>query len=290
MSRISEKLIERAIKVMALSAFIVVLLIVLFLLKEGVWTFKWIKPAEFFFGFTWFPTQEPPKVGLVPLLWGSLLVTFGAIIWSAPLGIGLAIYIAEIASSRLRAILKPALEILAGIPSVVFGFFGMVFLGPFLQEVFGIPTGLCALNASILLGFMALPTIVSLSEDALSAVPWTLKEASLALGATRWQTIKYVSLPVASGGIISAVILGVGRAVGETMTVLMAAGNAPIVSLSFLEPIRTMTATIALEMAEAPKGSVHYHALFAIGVVLLLVCMAFNLLADYFQERWRRRI
>lgn len=290
MSRRIEKFVERAIKLMALSAFIVVLLIVLFLLKEGVWTFKWINPEEFFFGFTWFPTREPPKVGLVPLLWGSLLVTFGAIIWSAPLGIGLAIYIAEIASSRLRAVLKPALEILAGIPSVVFGFFGMVFLGPFLQEVFGIRTGLCALNASILLGFMALPTIVSLSEDALSAVPFTLKEASLALGATRWQTIKYVSLPVASGGILSAVILGVGRAIGETMTVLMAAGNAPIVSLSFLEPVRTMTATIALEMAEAPKGSIHYHVLFAIGVVLFFICMAFNVLADFFQERWRKRI
>ncbi len=281
---------ERAIKAMALSSFIVVLLIVLFLLKEGIFTFKWVKPKEFFLGLTWFPTQEPPKVGLVPLLWGSILVTFGAIVWSAPLGVGLAIYLAEIASARLRGILKPALEILAGIPSVVFGFFGMVFLGPFLQEVFGIPTGLCALNASILLGFMALPTIVSLSEDALSAVPWTLKEASLALGATRWQTIKYVSLPVASGGILSAVILGVGRAIGETMTVLMAAGNAPIVSLSFLEPVRTMTATIALEMAEAPKGSVHYHALFAIGVVLLLVSMAFNVLADFFQERWRKGI
>lgn len=281
---------EGAIKTMALSAFIVVLLILLFLLKEGVWTFRWVKPKDFFWGFRWFPTQEPPQIGLVPLLWGSLLVTLGAIIWSAPLGIALAIYIADIASSRLRTVLKPTLEILAGIPSVVFGFFGMVFLGPFLQKAFGIPTGLCALNASILLGFMALPTIVSLSEDALSAVPWTLKEASLALGATRWQTIKYVSLPVASGGILSAVILGVGRAIGETMTVLMAAGNAPIVSLSFLEPVRTMTATIALEMAEAPKGSVHYHALFAIGVVLLFVCMAFNVLADFFQERWRKRI
>lgn len=218
------------------------------------------------------------------------MVTLGAIVWSAPMGIALAIYLAEVASPRLRSVLKPTVEILAGIPSVVYGFFGMAILGPMLQRLFGIPTGLCALNASLLLGIMALPTIVSLSEDALSAVPRSLKEASLALGATHWQTVRHVCLPVAFGGITSAVILGVGRAIGETMTVLMVAGNAPVLTVSFFEPVRTLTATIALEMAEAVKGSPHYHALFAIGGVLFLISMAFNVLADLLQERWRRQM
>lgn len=290
MKRRAEKVAEGAIAILALSSLLALLAIMAFLFKEGAGVFGSVSLREFFLGKVWLPTYDPPEFGILPLVWGSLTVTFGAIVWSAPMGIGLAIYLAEVASPRLRSILKPTVEILAGIPSVVFGFFGMVILGPLLQRLFGVPTGLCALNASILLGIMALPTIVSLSEDALSAVPRSLKEASLALGATPWQTIRHVCLPVASGGITSAVILGLGRAIGETMTVLMVAGNAPVITISFLEPIRTLTATIALEMAEVVKGSPHYHALFAIGGVLFLISMVFNVLADFLQEKWRRKL
>lgn len=289
MKRPGEKVAEGALALVALSSLFILLALMAFLFKEGVGVFRSVSPKGFFLGKVWLPTYDPPDFGILPLIWGSLMVTLGAILWSAPVGVAVAIYLAEVASPGLRSVLKPTIEILAGIPSVVFGFFGMVVLGPLLQRFLGIPTGLCALNASILLGIMALPTIVSLSEDALSAVPVSLKEASLALGATHWQTIRYVSLPVASGGITSAVILGVGRALGETMTVLMVAGNAPVITASFLEPVRTLTATIALEMAEAVKGSPHYHALFAIGGVLFIITMAFNVLADFLQERWRRR-
>lgn len=290
MKRIREKTIEGLIHLFAFGAIFIVLAMLFFLFREGGVIFRVTSWKNFLFGKIWLPTYSPPQFGSLPLLWGSLMVTLGALLWSAPLGIGLAIYVAELASPKIRTILKAFIEVLAGIPSVVFGFFGMVILAPFLQSVFSIPTGLCAFNASIILGLMALPTITSFSEEAISAVPHILKEASFAMGATHWQTIKYVSIPVASGGIFCGVIMGMGRAIGETMAVLMAAGNAPIITLSFFEPIRTLTATIALEMAEAPKGSPHYHALFALGAILFIISMAFNVIADLLQERWKRKL
>jgi phosphate transport system permease protein len=290
MKKIGEKVVEGLIYLFAFGAILIVLAMLIFLFREGGVIFKVTSWKDFLFGKIWLPTHSPPQFGTLPLLWGSIMVSLGALLWSAPLGIGLAIYIAELSSPKMKAILKAFIELLAGIPSVVFGFFGMVILAPLLQNVFSVPTGLCALNASIILGLMALPIITSFSEEAISAVPQSLKEASFAMGATHWQTIKYVSLPVASGGILCGVIMGMGRAIGETMAVLMAAGNAPIITLSFFEPIRTLTATIALEMAEAPKGSRHYHALFALGAILFVISMAFNVIANLLQEKWRRKL
>ena len=289
MRRRGERLIEWSLGAVAFGCLLALGGMLFFLFKEGAGLMEVVGLDDFLLCTSWFPTSEPPSFGILPLIWGSLMVTAGALAFSIPLGLALAIYIAEAASPRVRGILKPALEVLAGIPSVVFGFFGMAILGPLLQEIFDIPTGLCALNASILLGLMALPTIVSMSEDALSAVPKTFKEASLALGATRWQTIRHVLLPTASSGIICSFILGIGRAIGETMTVLMVAGNAPIFATSYLEPVRTLTATIALEMGEAVKGSPHYRALFAIGGVLFLITLFFNIVAERLREGFKGR-
>ena len=289
MRRRWERLMEWALGLVALSCVIALACILLFLFKEGEGIIGIVGLGDFLFGKSWSPTSEPPSFGILPLIWGSLMVTAGALAFSIPMGLALAIYIAEVAPPKVRDLLKPAVEVMAGIPSVVFGFFGMVISGPLLQILFDIPTGLCALNASLLLGLMALPTIVSISEDALSAIPRTFKEASLALGATHWQTIRHVLLPAASSGIICSFILGMGRAIGETMTVLMVAGNAPIFATSYLEPIRTLTATIALEMGETVKGSPHYRALFAIGAVLFLMNLFFNVVAERMREGFKER-
>ena len=254
--------------------------ITVILFKEGLPIFKEVSVFKFLFGRYWYPTYDPPDFGILPLILGSLWVTLGALFVAVPLGVGSAMYISELAHPKLREILKPMVELLASVPSVVYGFFGMVFLGPLVQRLFDLPVGLTCFTASIILGMMALPTVASIAEDAISAVPRELREASYALGAMKWETITKVVVPAASSGIIAAVILGFGRAIGETMTVLMVAGGAAVIPRSVFQPVRTMTATIAAEMGEAPMGSDHYHALFGIALVLFFITLGFNLLAD----------
>lgn len=277
---------ERAIKTIffctASLAVVVVTFILLFLLRDGYPVFADVGIIPFLFGDTWAPTAVEPLYGIFPLIVGTLLVTIGAIVFAVPLSIGCAIYVSELASPRVKNVLKPAIELLAGIPSVVYGFFGLIVLTDFIRVTFDIPTGETLLAASVLLGIMALPTIISVSEDAISAVPREFKEGSLAIGATRWQTISRVIVPAAISGIAAAIILGIGRAIGETMAVMMVAGNAAVIPdpiWNVLSPIRTLTATLGIEMGEVSVGSEHYSALFGIAVVLLIITLIINLTA-----------
>ena len=287
MRKIKEFFIEKLIFLCGLASIFFVILIFLFLLKEGLALFKIITPGQFLFGKNWYPISEPPDLGILPLILGSILVTVGAAAISIPIGVGCAIYIAEVAPLKLKEILKAGIELLAAIPSVVLGFIGMVTLVPWVKSVFKLPTGLTALSGSIMLAFMAMPTIVSIAEDALYSVPKSYKEGALALGATHWQTIWRVMLPAASSGILAAVMLGIGRVIGETMAVMMITGNSAIIPNSILQPVRTLTATIAAEMGEAVVGSEHYFALFAIGIVLFVISFAINVTADLFLHKRR---
>ena len=266
----------------------VLFLICLFLFMEGLPIFKKVSPIGFIFGEYWYPTADPPDFGIFPLIIGSLAVTVVSAVISIPLGVMTAIYLAEIASARIREIFKPVVELLAALPSVVIGFFGMVVVAPALQDMFDIATGLNIFNASLMLAFMSTPTICSISEDAVYGVPVSLKEASLALGATHWQTIIRVVLPAAVSGIATAVILGMSRAIGETMVVLMVAGGAAMLPSSLFDPVRPLPASIAAEMAEAPFRSEHYHALFATGIMLFVFTFVFNLVADYIAHKYRQ--
>lgn len=284
---VREFIIEKLILLSGLASVIFVILIFLFLLKEGLYLFKTVKLANFLCGKNWYPISEPAQFGILPLILGSLWVTAGATLISVPIGIACSIFIAEIAPLKVKEVLKTAIELLAAIPSVVLGFIGMVTLVPWVKNVFNLPTGLTALSGSIMLAFMAMPTIVSIAEDALYAVPKVYKEGAIALGATHWQTIYRVILPAASSGIIAAVMLGMGRVIGETMAVMMITGNAALIPHSFLQPVRTLTATIAAEMGEAVVGSEHYFALFAIGIILFVISFAINITADIFLHRRR---
>ncbi len=240
-----------------------------------------ITVKEFLLGREWYPTSEPAALyGTLPLVLGTLWVSLGAIFLALPIGLVTSIYLAEIANEKLRRILKPLIELLAGIPSVVYGFFGLVILVPFIQKTFDLAVGETALAGSIILAIMALPTIITISEDAIRTTPVSLKEASLALGANRWQTITRVILPYSKSGVVAASILGIGRAVGETMAVLMVTGNASVIPNTFLEPVRTIPATIAAELGEAPFGGVHFKALFALGIILFLITFIFNTLVE----------
>src|SRR3990167_4670256 len=272
--------IEKLIFFCGIASIIFVLLIFIFLLKEGLMVFREVGLFDFLFGKFWYPISEPPRFGILPLILGSLWVTLGATVIAVPLGIACAIFIGEIAPGWLRETLKAGVELLAAIPSIVLGFVGLFTLVPLVKKMFGLPTGLTALSGSIMLAFMAMPTIVSIMEDALNAVPRGYREGSIAMGATKWQTIRRIVLPSASSGIIAAVMLGIGRVIGETMAVMMITGNAAIIPSSFFEPVRTMTATIAAEMGETVQGSDHYFSLFAIGIVLFLITFVVNLLAD----------
>ncbi len=281
-----DKLIQNAFLITASTSILVIFLIMLFLFLEGVPVFKVVSVYDFIFGEGWYPTHDfEPEFGIFPLLVGSISVTLVSGAIAIPLGIMTAIYLAEIATPKMAEIIKPLVEMLNALPSVVIGFFGMVIVAPFLQSVFDIPTGLNLLNASVMLAFMAVPTITSISEDAIFSVPNELREASLALGATHWQTIRNVVLPASLSGISTAVILGMARSIGETMVVLMVAGGAALIPQSLLDPVRPMPASIAAEMAEAPFGSEHYHALFAIGLVLFLFTLVLNILAAYIAEK-----
>ncbi|OQY53093.1 MAG: phosphate ABC transporter permease subunit PstC [Desulfobacteraceae bacterium 4572_89] len=263
-------------------------LIMVFLFMEGMPIFDHISLKDFIFGKYWYPTDDPADFGILSLILGSICVTFLSGVIAIPLGIMTAVYLAEIAPTRVAEIVKPIVELMASMPSVVIGFFGMVVVAPFIQQVFDIPVGLNMFNASMMLAFMAIPTICSISEDAIFSVPTALKEASFALGATHFETIVKIIIPASLSGICTAVILGLSRAIGETMVVLMAAGGAAMIPGSIFDPIRPLPASIAAEMAEAPFGSEHYHALFAIGIVLFIFTFIFNLIADYISHRFRQ--
>ncbi len=277
--------IERLLPIFALLTWVFLFGIMLILFIEGTPIFKSVPLFRFIFGRHWYPVHEPPEFGILPLICGSLMVTAGALIIAIPFGLGCAIYLSEIANRAVREIIKPFIEMLAGVPSVVYGFFGMVLLAPFIQRIFHLSIGLTAFTASVILGVMALPTVASIAEDAISSVPKALREASFALGANQWETITRVVVPAAKSGIFASVILGIGRAIGETMTVLMVAGCCAVITPNFFKPVRPMTATIAAEMGEAPMGSMHYHALFAIGLVLFLITIGLSLIAEHFKER-----
>jgi phosphate transport system permease protein len=272
----------------ALASIMTLALIVLFLFMEGLPIFKEVSVQDFLFGRYWYPTDDPAEFGILALIVASIAVTLVSSAISIPLGVMTAIYLAEVASARLREWVKPVVELLAALPSVVIGFFGMVIVAPFLQEILDIPTGLNLFNASLMLAFMSVPTICSISEDAIFSVPVELKEASLALGATHWETIARVIIPASLSGICTAVILGMSRAIGETMVVLMVAGGAAMVPSSLFDPVRPMPASIAAEMAEAPFRSDHYYALFATGIVLFVFTLLFNLAADHISSRYRQ--
>ena len=286
----TENIIKSGFGVLAFSSLLFLLGIIVILFKEGLPIFKYVKLFEFIGGKFWYPTYDPPDFGILPLILGTFWVTIGAMFIAVPVGLGSALYLHEIAGYRERAVLKPIIELLAGIPSIVYGFFGMVILAPFLQRLLNIPIGLCLFTASFILGIMAVPTVSSLAEDALDYVPKSFREASFALGANRWQTLVKVVIPAAGSGISTAVILGVSRIVGETMTVLMVAGGAAVIPRSLFEPVRPMTATIAAEMGEAVVGSAHYHALFGIGLILFLITLIFNMIAEMIGRRYRLKL
>jgi phosphate transport system permease protein len=267
------------------TAIVILFLIIFFLFKEGIPIFNVVSIKNFLFGRKWYPTFDPPDFGIYPLIAGSITVSALATIIAVPLGVFSAVYISEIANYKIKEILKPIIELIAAMPSVVIGFFGMVVFAPLLQNIFDISTGLNMFNAGIMLSIMAVPTICSISEDALNSVPRELKEASLALGATKFETIYKVTIPAAFSGISTAIILGMARAIGETMVVLMVAGGAAVIPKNIFKAVRPMTANIAAEMGEAPVGSNHYHALFAIGIVLFFITMIFNLTADYISSK-----
>ena len=288
--KLKEQLYKWIFTLLAFASLIFLIGIIIVLFKEGLPIFKYISLRDFILGRNWYPTYNPPEFGIFPLILASIWVTFGALIVCVPLGVGSALYIHEIAGHGQRAVLKPLIEILASIPSIVYGFFGMAIVAPFLQQIFKIPVGLNAFTASLILGIMATPTVCSIAEDALGYVPRSFREASFALGANRWQTLIKVIVPAAGSGISTAIILGMSRAIGETMTVLMVAGGAAVIPKSIFDPVRPLTSTIAAEMGEAVMGGAHYHALFAIGLALFLITLVFNIVAELISRRYRLKL
>jgi phosphate transport system permease protein len=281
--------ITSIIKVAGYSSILFVTLIFLFLMREGLPTLK-ETDLKVLFSSIWYPIEG--YFGILPLLLGSLLVTVTAVLVALPFGIGTAIFISEVAPPIIKEVLKPLVEILAGLPSVVLGFLGIIILVPAIRRLLGIPTGLSAFTGAVLLGMIAIPTIVSIAEDALNAVPQSYRQAAIAMGATRWQTIWGVTVPAARTGILTAIMLGIGRTLGETMAVMMVTGNAPVLPDSlnaFFLPIRTMTATIASEMGEVATGSPHYHVLFFIGIVLFVFSLIINVAASWVSFSRRKR-
>jgi phosphate transport system permease protein len=282
-----EAVIQFLIRVCGYSAVLFVAAIFLFLLQSGVPALFEV-PLATLLGGRWYPIEN--LFGILPLIFGSLIVTVGAALFSIPFGIATAVFIAEVAPRWMRELLKPIVEILAGLPSVVLGFLGFLVLAPAIRIATNLPTGLTALTGSILLAAMALPTIVSVAEDALDSVPKSYRDGALALGATKWQTIWRVTLPAARSGVLTAVMLGLGRAIGETMAVMMVTGNAPQIRWDGLfYPARTMTATIAAEMGEVPGGSAHFHVLFLVAILLFLISFLVNVIASSMLFRAKKR-
>ncbi len=289
-SVVNKKLMDRLISWFfafnGISTVLLLLGIFVFLAIIGLQAFTSISPFEFFFSTDWNPTSYiKPSWGILSLVIGTLYIAVFSLLIAVPLGVACAIYLANIASPTVREILKPAIEIIAALPSVVLGLLGLLILAPMIADVFGLNSGLNALTASILVAIMALPTIISISEDAITSVPKGYSEASLALGANNWQTIRHVVVPAAMSGIVAAVMLGLGRVVGETMVVLMVAGNARALPTGFFDPVRPMTATIAIEIKEVVVGDVHYQALYAVGLVLFIMTFAVNFAADIYLHR-----
>lgn len=293
---LKERLIERSIFLGGMASIVLVLLIFAFVFKEAAPLFRTYSLGRFLAERNWQPTLSPPTgpwFGLLPNLWGSVLVTAGAVVLAVPLGVATALYIAEVAPPNLRDMLKPLIELLAGVPSVAIGFVGAVAVNPLVKQVFNLDTGKSALAGSVMLSFMAIPTITTIAEDAIAAVPRAYRDGSLALGTTRWQSISTVVLPAATPGIIAAAMLGIGRAIGETMVVIMVTGNAGVMPgtdiwYAFTHSVRTITGTIGAEALEVAYPSDHYHALFALGTVLFLITFVLNFLADRALNRQRR--
>ena len=284
-----EFIITQLVKLSGYSAILFVSLIFFFLIKEGVPTFTEV-PLSVLFSQRWYPIEE--YFGILPLISGSIIITIGATLIAVPTGVGTAVFISEVAPRWAREILKPLVELLGGLPSVVIGFLGILAFTPAIRVVLNIPTGLTALAGSLLLAIVALPTVVSVAEDALDTVPRSYREGAWALGATRWQTIWRVTLPAAKSGVLTAVMLGIGRAIGETIIVMMVTGNAPVMAnklSSIISPVRTMTATIAAEMGEVANGSVHYHTLFFIGMMLFIISLVVNITASAVVFRSQKR-
>ena len=276
----NERLVRLAFLAVAFSAVSVLAVITAFIFKEGTPIMFKYGFKSFLAGMDWYPSEK--SFGLLPMIAGSLMVTFGALVIGVPLGLSCAVFLTEFSSKRIRRVVKPVIELLAGIPSVVYGFMGIVILVPFIRETFGGP-GLSVLAASVILGIMILPTVISISIDSLLAVPATYREGSIAKGATRWQTTKMVLFPAARSGIVASIILGMGRAIGETMAVIMVAGNAVHIPGSVLAPVRTLTSNIALEMGYA--SGEHREALFATGVILFVIIMVLNTIANATSSR-----
>jgi phosphate transport system permease protein len=284
---LKDKIVRMILQSAAMMSILIVILIFVFVGKEGV-AFVFDPGIGELFGMKWNPVSfEQELFGIIPLFTGSLLVTLLATVFAVPFGVIAAVYIAEVASPAEREIFKPFIELLAGIPSVVIGFFGLVVVAPLVKNIFHLSSGLNALTGALLLALMAVPTIVSISEDAIRSVPQAYKSASLSLGATKLQTIWKVVVPASLSGIVAAVMLGIGRVIGETMTVMMVTGNAAIITASPFDSVRTMTATIAAEMGEVPFGSHHYAALFCIGIVLLLMTFGLNMIAQRVMKKYR---
>lgn len=285
-----EKLIKTFFALVSVLTLGVLIAIFIFLLTTGFSAFNEISLSQFFLSSDWNPVAYgEPSWGILSLIVGTLMVTLGSLIIGVPLGLGTAIYLSEVASPKVRETVKPAIEMIASIPSVVLGLIGIVFLAPIIANIFGISSGLNALTASIILGIMVMPTIISISEDVLTSIPKEFREGSYALGATKWQTIRKVLLPASLSGISAAVMLGLGRSVGETMAVLMVAGNARLLTFSFLGPVRPMTANIAIEIKEVVKGSLHYESLFAIGFVLFIMTFVVNLVSEIIITKHTRK-
>ncbi len=280
-----DRFFSALVHLFAILAIVIMFAIILSVFSEGLPLLNRIPLWAILTGTEWYPTFDPPSFGILPLICASLLVTLISALFSVPLGIGSAIFLAEVAPETLRNILKPILELLVAIPSVVYGLFGMTVLSEFIMKIFKVPIGLNAFTAGILLGIMATPTIASVAEDAIFSVPVSIKEASLGIGATRFETLYHIILPAAKSGIVTAIILGLSRAIGETMTVVMVAGGSPIIPHSIFDPVRPMTATIAAEMGEAAHGSLHYHALFFIGAILMTFTYVFNILGEWIRKR-----
>jgi phosphate transport system permease protein len=271
-----ERIIGVILLACALGALLTLGLITYFIFQAGVPLIAQVGLWTFLSGTTWNPTASPPQFGLLPMIVGSLWLTFGSLVVGVPLGLAVAIFMVELAPARLAAMMRPAIQLLAGIPSVIYGFIGLTILAPLVRSTLGGP-GLSVLTGAIILGIMILPSVIAISEDAMRAVPRPLRDGALALGETHWQVITGIILPTARSGIVAAVILGMGRALGETMAVIMMIGNALDIPFSPLEPATTLTSNIGLELAYA--SGAHRNALFATGVVLFVLIMILNAVA-----------
>ena len=286
---LSEQAIEIVIRLCGISAIVFVFGIFFFVFREGAPYLPHLDPGEFLFNPDWYPADDPAHYGVGALLVGTLSVTLLSMLFAVPFGLGAAVFVSEFCAQRTRETLKIVIELLAAVPSVVWGFIGVSVLGPLIKDVFQVPVGVNMFNAALLLALMSVPIMVSIGEDALKAVPDSYREAALALGATRWQTVFRVLFPAAKNGLLAAVLLGVGRAIGETMAVLMATGHSPRIPRSLFDPVQTLTATIAAELGEARQGSEHYHVLFLIGVLLFTLTFAVNLMADMVVKGIRKK-